>query len=287
MLGTHSGNSTFFSGRRNLSRVSFQSRSEAYLHVIYILKSLAMKYPGVPVIEQGVEDVKILFENHEQSIAKLCRILKGIVQASFIQNENRHQLLSLIESLNKNNFEQSLDDKFKNPLARRYESESGITLLLNPTARMLESVKVMSERILPILDRKHYLEKYPQLVDKYDLVMSNYLGIICGKKSNECYRLGSLASKDISQIVSILKNNKPDDLVHIMLLHYAFIDVFRELPYCSPVLNKPLEKFTALLKESWKGSEDMMDYFGVSGLGNTEDNQYRNFADRYLYKLPI
>ncbi|OGT46344.1 MAG: hypothetical protein A3E82_08890 [Gammaproteobacteria bacterium RIFCSPHIGHO2_12_FULL_38_11] len=197
MLIAHSDISLFSSRSAGLPLASFKSRSEAYLHVIYRLKNLGMKFPGVPVIEKGVENAKILFENHEQSMDKLCRILKGVLQAPFIQNEDREQLLSLMESLYKNKFEQSLDDKFKNPLARRYESEIGITLLLHPTTRMLASVKAMSERILPILDRKHYLEKYPQLADKYDLVIRNYLGIICGKKSEKCYRLGALASEDI------------------------------------------------------------------------------------------
>ena len=113
MRGTHSGNSIFSSGTRDLSLVSFRSRSEAYLHVIYRLKNLGMKFPGVPVIENGVENAKILFENHEQSMAQLCRILQDILQDSSIQNESRKQLLSLIDAIDKNNFAQSLEDKFK------------------------------------------------------------------------------------------------------------------------------------------------------------------------------
>lgn len=268
--------------------ISFTLRTDAYLSVIHLLNALNEKLSGNTYIQQAIEYVKIQFENHVQSIDDTCHLLENLIRVARLRSDDRQRIRHLIMSIASSQFEQTPEIKFRNVMARHYESVMGITFLLNPTTKMLAAVKTMSDRIIPILDREQYLSKYPKLASQYDKRVRIYMRSIGNKNHTGYCRLGALPDDyKLADVIDMMKNNRPEHLVHIMWFHYAFICFFRALPYALPVCNEPVGEFATVLKAHWKATDNYMDYFGEKGLGNPKSSEHRLFADTYLYKRPI
>ena len=89
----------------------------------------------------------IEFENHAQSFHNTKRQLIKLLHVREFSSAERRQLRHLIHSINTSQFDDTPPDaKFKNTMARRYESDISTTFLLNPTTNMLAAVKAMSDR---------------------------------------------------------------------------------------------------------------------------------------------
>lgn len=124
----------------------FQSKTEAMSYMLMALNRLKDHDKNNKNISLCVQEIQKSFDNHEQNMEVIIDYLKKYLQPIPLS------IQSLIEDMRKSNYQQSAEEKFLNPLARRYESGLFSYLLISPTKAMMDSVGLVSQEILIGID---------------------------------------------------------------------------------------------------------------------------------------
>ncbi|WP_454785526.1 hypothetical protein [Legionella sp. WA2024007413] len=223
----------------------FKSKSEAYFFALYNLMELekndsnardAMKEMNT------IEEMKILIENHEQDPKKAATLLTTLAEK--ITNEEHQTLLRDIAStIEHSAYQQTLQEKYENPLARRFESEMQIALLKNPTDKMMESVNHVSQALLNVFEQIEH-QGYGDILDEFAENLTS------GKEQTG---FGSQPVQiNLDQVKQILQRNDPNDFNQIMFIQFLFAQKWmRKLPesILPPNRNAPTGKMLELVKE--------------------------------------
>lgn len=234
--------------------MKFKSKTEAYSYAILLLNRMATKkltedkdYKIAP-FSKGINHLKVAFENHEQDTNVVSSYLDELKNAALLSSEEAGEIEQLQEDLRSSDYVQTVKEKFKNPLARRYESELPMLLLLEPTPAMMTSVKRVSDQLLKIIDQKG---------KDFD----NYLASF-GEQFHPI-ALGSLKPPvSTMDIKGILKNNDPAMLAEIMHIHFKFAqNITRSIPITHAPRRAPVGKLAEIVQDVWQGNPQ--DFFSV------------------------
>ncbi|MDP1574948.1 MAG: hypothetical protein Q8L78_08500 [Coxiellaceae bacterium] len=194
--------------------MKFTSKAEAYLYSIYMLKSMlaeSVSPSSRAAIEAAINSIKICVENHEQYPNIVSDILDCLTPS--IDPKNRLILTLLSRALSENSYEQTDAEKWRAPLARRFESQIQIALLENPTKGMMAAVKKVSDTLLDILSNEKSWFK-----NAFSYLLEEGAHIIAFGSFEE--------TPSFSTIKKILSSNKSDQLAEIMHMHYKFAQNF-------------------------------------------------------------
>lgn len=256
----------------------FKSRTEAYSYAILVLSKLLEKFETSvfaenqrAAIRQGIEQIKIAIENHEQQPQIVADILQKIQETP--GPIDWHPLERLQDALLANKYQQSLQDKFRNPLARRLESEIAITLLLQPTTAMMTSVGRVSTELLKFLSDK-------------ESNWSQFKGIF--KTSWQPIALGSFENApSYKGICKILRDNQPEDLPQILFIHYILATYTRTFPINHAPTRGPIGQFSEIIKEFVPPLKGISFFEGIR-LQGTDGDYYRHYIGNIvMYKSAL
>ncbi|MDP1574949.1 MAG: hypothetical protein Q8L78_08505 [Coxiellaceae bacterium] len=194
--------------------MNFKSRPEAYLYAIYIVQSIIKKYSDNADVVFTLEKASLFFrtcvENHEQNPTIVVKIIQNlqILLADQLAKKDLCVLKALANGLYKSAYEQTEQERWMNPLGRRFESQLQIELLQHPTTAMILGVKKISIAMLDILDKEITLQMH---FLKHLTENSNYIAF------------GSF--KDLpsyADVKKILTDNNSKDFAVIMYVHFKF-----------------------------------------------------------------
>ncbi|RUR29267.1 hypothetical protein [Legionella qingyii] len=250
----------------------FKSKTEAYFFALHNLMELA-KTSNDEKLQQAIKEMKILIENHEQNPGKAVTILTSL--ASQLEDEGQQTLLRDIASAIQNSaYQQTLQEKYDNPLARRFESEMQIALLKSPTDKMMESVGHVSQALLNVFKQMEQLN-YKDILEEFAENLTS------GKEQTG---FGSQPeSIKIEQVRQILQRNDPNELNQIMFIQFLFAQKWmRQLPesILPPNKNEPTGRMLELVKEYNDGEyrDNPQAFF------NEFDNEKLKFiSDKQMY----
>lgn len=254
--------------------MQFTSKSEAYLYVIFQLDQLKEKFLSQTNVWQCIEEVKIAFENHEQDPQVVAKIIQKLIASEPLTSHVAEQLSELMNDLLSSTYQQSLQQKFENPWARRSESELPIVLSQKPTKAMMVSVGRVSEAILKILND-------PKLKGIFFM----FAAIL--QESSHAIALGAFKHAPSEEMVKLmLQENNPDQFLEIMHIHFKFAQgIFRKIPLNYTPYRDPIGKLAEIIKEIWPG--DPKDFF-KQGISSKEGEALRSFvSDQVFYSSAL
>jgi hypothetical protein len=203
--------------------VNFKYKIEAYLYTIYILQNILWENRDKAVstqIMQTIERIRIAIENHEQDPEIVANLLTPLYTSNALEDILTEQqqliLFSLDNAIRTSDYELNDQEKWLNPLARRFETEIQLALLQNPTEMMMSSVKKISLQILDIIEQSP--EAFQMLQDELD-------------ENAHCIAFGAFKNPPgINEIQALLNENKPENLTTIMFIHFKMAQaVIRQL----------------------------------------------------------
>ncbi len=200
----------------------FRSKPEAYLYTLYSLHKLATGLSEIAYAEVDVrylEKIRVAIENHEQDTGQICNIIAEFIQEfkEFLTVEQENKLNQIKQAVDNKVAKQEESDKWKNPLARRFESQMHIELLQQPTAKMMQAVALVSNRIAQILEKNEDLHE-----SFMETLMQEYHIIAFGSFSKR---------PKIDEVITILQQNKAANLQQIMHMHFKFArDIIYQVP---------------------------------------------------------
>lgn len=234
--------------------MKFTNKNEAYLYLmfeLYVLKNTAYSSKS---IDHCIEQIKIAFEDHEQNPKIVATYLDNLLETASLPDEKKNYIYSLRDDLLKSDYQQSLIDRFENIIARRAESEFAVALLLHPTLAMMEAVGRISEEIMTIINN---LSKDKETIDKILYAFT--------KNDFDVISLGAFEEKpSLDQVMLMLKQNSPNDLIEIMHIHFQFSrHILRNIPI-KMAPREPIGQLATIIKEIWLG--DPKEFF-TAGLG--------------------
>lgn len=227
--------------------MSLSTKPQAYTYAIYLLEKIQSETGADNTIQECIESIKIAFENHEQKVEVVGDYLKSLVDKKVLKPFYNEMLEVLITDIQQCDIYLKLDsERFKNPLHRRYESEMAVEFLLNPTSKMLEMTKQVSEQIIKTLEdtikNGNFREKL--MLNELYTHLKQYDDVSLGAFKN------SFSFKDV---IEVLKNNRAEDFIKIMHIHYKFSrHLFKHIPLNHAPQTKPSGKFAELLVNFWK-----------------------------------
>ena len=177
---------------------------------------LQKKYNN-PLIAFAISQMKILVENHEQNPLIAAEIIANLSDEPEVEDlilaEEGFMLDDIALAIKTSAYEQTLLEKYENPLARQFESQMQIAILHSPTAAMMSSVRAISNAILYVFaqmeeqGKKGVLEKFVK-----DLTSGkNPTGF--GSQPQEI---------TLDTVKQILEANRPEDLNQILFIHFLF-----------------------------------------------------------------
>lgn len=219
----------------------FKSKTEAYFFALHNLMELA-KTTDNEHVQKTIKEMQILIENHEQNPKNAATILTTL--ASKLENEEQQTLLHDITAAIQNSaYQQTLQEKYENPLARRFESEMQIALLKNPTDKMMKSVGHVSKALLNVIQQ---MEE-----QSFGDMLADFAANLTSRKEQTGF--GSQPEPiTIGRVKEILQKNDPNDLNQIMFIQFLFAQKqMRNLPesVLPPNRNEPTGKMLELVKE--------------------------------------
>lgn len=216
----------------------FQSRPEAMSFALVALNQIKNQAPFNPAITTCINKIKIAFENHEQDMLNICMHLNDL--KSTLIDHHACQIEWLIKDITLSDYSQTLKEKFKNPLARRAESELFAHLLISPTSLMMQAVSRVSAEILCTIDRLERTGKKTSLNELLHWLKQSTCAISCG---------AFLFKPTLPKVKEKLQKNNPGQLAEIMHIHYMFSAiVLREIPIHSPN-RSPVGRFERIAKD--------------------------------------
>ncbi len=194
--------------------MKFLSKTEAYLYTVYIFNKILRNYQHDQdvslMLQQGVDYFIQCVENHEQDLSKVFQFTSGVLVqlTKKIDRKDALVLSFVFNAIQTSDFNQSLEDKWKNPLGRRFESQLQIELSMNPTDRMMAALKKVSNEIVELLDRNSLVREY-------------FLYMLC--EEAHVIAFGSFSEMPAYESVKeiLLKNDKKD-FISIMYMHFKF-----------------------------------------------------------------
>lgn len=238
--------------------MTFKSKTEAYTYAISLMYHLADSHSeslGEKEIIHGcINKIKISMENHEQDPGIVMGYLKKV--AAQLSETDQQKIDELLKSMETSDYQQTAEEKFENPLARRSESELAIALLQKPTKAMMQSVQRVSDEILKLID---------DLGDSFD----NPYALNVFTENSHVIALGAFKNKPTaSQIKALLKKNDPDQLAEIMFIHFKFAQaITREYPIKRAPEREPVGQLKEIVKQIWDG--DPKEFFS-KGIASSE-----------------
>lgn len=228
-----------------LENSPFKSKTEAYCCAIDALSTLQKKYED-KLIGQSISEIKILLENHEKNPTSVAKILDKLILHlnSTLKPEESTALQDLSYAIRHSAYQQTLKEKYENPLARRFESQMQIELLLNPTKLMMNSVGGVSKGLLQVIEQMENDEGLAKEIHLFAKALTS------GKNQTG---FGSQTEEiDLKTMKTILEDNKPSQLNQILFIHFLFAQkIMRVLPDTIqfPNPNKPTGKLLQIIEE--------------------------------------
>lgn len=189
--------------------MKFKSKTEAYVYAIYVLEKIALNYSADRArIESEIELIRQCVEDHEQDQRRVARILRDLSGAAIIRDKDSLILRKLAKAIDESTYEQTPQEKWENPLGRRFESQLQIEMLQRPTQAMMASVKKISSKVVEIL------EASPWLRDDFMKVL---------EENNSAIAFGSSRGiPNYDEVRDKLLQNNPAQLADIMHAHFKF-----------------------------------------------------------------
>ncbi len=191
--------------------MNFKSKVEAYLYSIYVLNEmLKSNIDSTDRINEAVEAIQIHIENHEQDPSVVVEVLSSINDV--VTAKDQLVLNKVSRAVRNSDYSQTSQEKWENPLGRRFESQLQIELLTHPTDAMMESVGKISCKIVDILNTDFALQ----------------LGLMLNlSEEAHVIAFGGFSYIPLfSEIRDMLVNNEPENLVEIMHVYFKFAQGF-------------------------------------------------------------
>lgn len=220
----------------------FRSKSEAHFFALHNLLKIAETTDN-SAVNQAISDIKILIENHEQDPSVAANILQKV--STKLEDGSQQKSLNSIAKaiINSDYQQQSPQEKYENPLARRFESEMQIAMLKSPTSKMMSSVGHVSKALLNVFEQIEKSE-YPDILDEFAANLTS------GREQTGFGSQPDSITKE--QMKDILQRNEPQDLNQILYIQFLFAQKqMRALPISiqPPNQNLPRGKLLELVKE--------------------------------------
>jgi len=178
------------------------SRAELYFRLLLVFVNSENVFAEDIFLPQRLRIIKAI-ENHETSVEQVVTELLAMTPTLDLQNKIRHLATA---------FEHapalSAEEKFSAPYQRRFESELAIYFLKHPTPGMMESLRLVSEKIIALL--LHNPEH------TFKVAFAYFAGV-----SNRAYQDGfgffdHIPSRD--EVIAILRNNHEKDFARILMI---------------------------------------------------------------------
>ncbi|HIG0328332.1 TPA: Dot/Icm T4SS effector kinase LegK4 [Legionella pneumophila] len=235
----------YFSRILQLQRVpeSFKSKPEAYTYMIMLLTQWKSCYETPEMnkeLDEIIAEIKVVYENHEQDVVKVITLLEHLSKADGLLNSHKALLSVLIKSLaNVQQQELGHDDI----LPRRFESDVVSHLIKTPTAKMMAAIKQVSDAIIKILEQYEHSPtesfEYQVLQDFLEQMVQS--DILFGAPKEKI---------QISDVIKILKENRPEDFVQIQHISFKFAQVaLRDLALHDLPKHEPKGAFLEILRK--------------------------------------
>jgi hypothetical protein len=232
----------------------FCSKIEAYSFCLLFLERQKRDFVDNMEAQRIVDDtsanIRVAIENHETNPGQVSRLLDDFAKKVQLSDESLKQLPKLQLWLQNSSYEQTLEQRFTNPLPRRWESHFAIELLLNPTHGMMNAVGEVSKGVVAVCE---------DLIETPEDVSKEYLNIFLGnlKESVNATGLGAFEEKaTIEEVISVLNKNHPEQLPTIMLIHFEFaLRAMRDVPIRTmrtAPLPKPVGKLLDLIQAKFE-----------------------------------
>lgn len=128
--------------------MNFKSRTEAYSYAIVLLTQLSKRHTIsttnvtntiLSLFNICIRNLKVALENHEQDLKVVVEPIKELIVQEDILPDEGILIRDLCSNILNSTYQQTIKEKFDNPLARRWESELAIILLYRPTAAMIRA----------------------------------------------------------------------------------------------------------------------------------------------------
>ncbi|HIC7358120.1 TPA: Dot/Icm T4SS effector kinase LegK4 [Legionella pneumophila] len=210
----------YFSRILQLQRVpeNFKSRPEAYTYMIMLLTQWKSCYEIPEMhkeLDEIIAEIKVAYENHEQDVVKITRLLEQLSKADWVLNSHKALLSVLIKSFAEI---KQPDAGYDDILPRRFESDFVSHLIKTPTAKMMAAIKQVSDAIVKILEQYEHSPtesfEYEVLQDFLEQMVQS--DILFGAPKEKI---------QISDVINILKANRPEDFVQIQHISFKFAQV--------------------------------------------------------------
>lgn len=129
--------------------MQFCSKLEAYCYALLFLSNLTSNAKNNLIVRKIKANLKISIVNHEQNFNEICKLLNQLIENEILNPVEREQLVLIIQLIRNDNYDQqSQEDRFRNPLSRRLESELALAILQSPTRSMMHAIEAVSKQII-------------------------------------------------------------------------------------------------------------------------------------------
>jgi hypothetical protein len=197
--------------------MKYKSRPEAYIKCLQVLEMIHRCESDETLkdrVKEAIHDIRVCVENHEQDANKVVQVIKNLKQHN-VENAGgkgvTKVLTRVLEALKESDYVQLPEEKWENPFGRRFESELQKELLFKPTRKMMQAVSKMTQKILAYFVSEELCE---YLIDTlyYD-----------GSYERDAISFGCFSGRPSKeQVVKMLNDNNPENLVNIMFIHFRF-----------------------------------------------------------------
>ena len=251
--------------------MKFQSKNEAYSYAILTLIKLKKMYENprqekcILTIDEHIDFIKIALENHEQDLNKIISSLD--VTKEFLTPNMQAIITRLQQNILNSNYEQTDEEKFRNPLARRAESELAITLLQQPTAAMLTAVKRVSNEIIKLIP-----DMTPDMLDDFlELLQETKNDLALGSYKNPV---------TLPEVLQLLTENSAYKLSEIMHVHFKLaLGIIRKIPIKHTPVRTPVGKLAEIMSEIYPGVDSDLERIEcfTQGIADSKNNDLRAY----------
>lgn len=219
----------------------YKLRPEAYSHILKFLYKVRGEYAShKSVIKKTILKIKRALLDHEldqKKVVESVTLLLSILQGSDLQ-----EFKQIAHDVKTSKYTKSRHDMWLNPYGRRLESEISINLLLNPTQKMKEAVRKVSQSILRVIkENEDYLKHHPEDDETSKMIRQSFASL---QKVDWVDKLGIGRYHEkysMESFKKILMDNDFKYLDEIMLAHLKFAGiVLRKIPIVTSEKNEKI-----------------------------------------------
>lgn len=262
--------------------MTFKSKTEAYSATILLLTRIREQVAlaasdhqikNLAAINTCLDNCKRAMENHEQNMRISIDFLSSLLENSTLPVAHQNLIRSLQEKITASDYNQTTQQKYENPLARRAESELAITLLQNPTHAMMTAVKRVSDELLTLIDDfgDSFNQFLPLFFEGIDVIG---FGAFKGIPTKE-------------EIQKILQANDPAQLTEILCIHFKFAHLSRSVQIKHAPVREPVGELKAVIQKIWAGTPQEFFSKGIA-MAWPEGDIYRSYiCNELMYKSPL